>query len=450
MVVGLPIVVLLTLVCWFLSSKTTWLEKTYCRKCGALKEVRVSHWTGYEQRNIIDIPSNTYAGFFTSGSCKHEWIQPPNTLFADETDWSNQRRIHNRAVMEKYYFLRDCFEGNRKDLFDGLLALGHERARKVWLFFLDPANHLSDSVLYIFATDTAKESQWAVWSMFIQHYRCTGTHSVSCAVEEPARLELYKNSGLSMQQLIIDWKTWSPGLPPLPSVFSVDSFTPADDAEEKRARALVKKGLEFVGIDLDSIPTGARYATEGTYQKPEGEVDTKLQALVDRRYGLHYDFMLGDKHQEVFYARGKGVRIENGSKDQLEPLRYHYMERDIRSFSPAVTLALAMDPEAKLRHLGIAERGGRSVERVLVTLENRYSIELYLDPATGEIVAERVWTLTFSGTDMVTTFYEDWRPVSGIMVPFLSRSKRMDKRYGQQRVVIFEWNPVVDPPDFQP
>lgn len=201
--VAAVLLVVVGAVVWALNSREFVWTKTYCTKCGVVKEVKSEDWldgayhegsTTYHDDLGVDFPH------------KHEWVEPPIDVIG-EAYRQGQGAIRDAIVREKVERL-----GPGSDLphiqeeIDGFSV---DRQREVWAFALDPERPFAWSALKIFRQDVRKETRWQRWEAFTEQYRCEGESEIRCFLE-PSGTTLRVVTADEQTYRPIDWSNWTP------------------------------------------------------------------------------------------------------------------------------------------------------------------------------------------------------------------------------------------------
>lgn len=396
-------------------------QKTYCRLCGATREVVVKTWLwgaieSTEPRVEPAEPMGTWVGPHT-----HDWVNPPHVVFPDEEEWTRARKLHDMRVELVYNHLwPDPAETIGESVLRGLAAHGRDRAASVWQALIDPDRYLPFGAVQIFGLAVSPDSQWALWQQLLATYRCRGGHPVRCGLIRPEWMQLRLLSPDQRTEFSIDWSRWTFGLPPPRFLFGVERDGPEDAADSARGRALARRALARLGVDdPDALPATVRLASKGWSDTPDGRMDWAIGLHADNRAGVL--LLEARRGEDAFVARydsGEGGwrQRPGGHRQPLEPNLHHGLDRLLRSTTTAQWLARALrEPDAQLRPLGTTTFAGEPAERLLVTLDGRYTAELYIGK-TGRVLADRGWLRTEFGMDMVTRVNEEWATCDDIEV----------------------------------
>lgn len=173
-------------------------------------------------------------------------------------------------------------------------------------------------------------------------------------------------------------------------------------------------------------------------------------------------------HFILYAARPRNVRIEtlggNGTLVRaFDGLHAPWQKRDL--VGPPTRLArgteddftaeaefdnLLYDTKARgieLEEAGTAEVNGRACLRILATVRLTEAYTLYLDEETMLVVRRDQRKSRAGRTVVVETYYSDFRPVAGVMLPFRIRVQVGGKVASETEIAELIANPDT-PPDF--
>jgi hypothetical protein len=449
LVAGLIVIGLLLVPADFASSE--W-RKTYCRLCGATREVVVERWLWGALESAEPKVEPTAPMDEWVGPHQHDWISPPHIVFADDATWSIERKLHDARVELVYNQLwPGPAEYLGREVITGLAAQGRQRAVAVWQALIDPERYLPFGAAAIFGLQVCKDSQWALWRQLDTHYACRGRNPVRCGLTEPAWMQLRLLSLHQRSEINIDWSRWTFGLEPPAFLFGVERFEPTDAAAAARGRKLAERAARWLGLaEPAALPATLRLASAGWSAAPDGRMDWAVELYADVRAGaLRLEARRGEDRFTARYTSGQGGfrQPAAGRRQPLEPNLHHGLERLLRSATSAHWLARALaEPQALLRPLGAADFAGQRAERLLIRLPGGFASLLYIG-AAGRVLGARGWLRTEFGMDMVTRVNEAWSTFDGIQVATRWQLRRDGAAgvYSAGELKSFEWNTPLPP-----
>ena len=190
-------------VVWGLNSRELTWTKTYCTKCGVVKEVKSEDWlngtfhdgsTTYHNELGVDFPHT------------HEWVDPPIDVM-EKPDVQDASALRDAIVREKVERLSPGSDlPYIQEEIDGFSL---DRQRKVWEFALDPERPFAWSALQIFEQDERKETRWQRWRAFTEQYTCEGIDQIRCFLE-PSGTTLRVVTPDKQTYKPLDWSSWKP------------------------------------------------------------------------------------------------------------------------------------------------------------------------------------------------------------------------------------------------
>jgi hypothetical protein len=198
------VVVLVALVgfgVWVLDSRDLVWTKTYCTRCGTVKEVRSERWLGGARE---EAETNYHYGLGMDFPHQHDWVEPPIEVMNEPTS-RDAEAIRDAIVREKVERLSPG--SDLPEMQKHIDGFSLERQRKVWEFALDPERPFAWSALRIFQQDARKETRWQRWEDFIEQYRCEGETEIRCFLE-PSGTTLRVVTPDKQTYKPIDWSTW--------------------------------------------------------------------------------------------------------------------------------------------------------------------------------------------------------------------------------------------------
>ncbi len=96
-------------------------------------------------------------------------------------------------------------------------------------------------------------------------------------------------------------------------------------------------------------------------------------------------------------------------------------------------------------HAGGSEKVGDVEARIVDVNAAGASIRWFVDPQTGHILKETYRTLSQSGPVQGETDMDNWKPMSGLILPLLRHNKQNGQDSSTAEYSALEINPAVDP-----
>jgi len=415
----------------FLSTQKSFWTRTYCLRCGHLKDVSGTRWIVGQVQEVRFTNFAHERYFRDTTPCRHAWA-PAHHVLTTRGERNAPLQSHASTVANTL--------DSPDDIFSGLVEHDPSFAKRVFRFVVAPDNyyyprHLSG----LFNKKTSKVSQRAVWDAFVHHYRCRSFNGgVACSVWGQ---DIFQSVDGSSKRLWMDWSRWYPGVLAPPSVFGVKSFPTTSDP-------VAKQWLQAVFAKMVAgrkAPQVSRIVSKFS-KVTQGESPLTADEIVVYPTGVRLHYQSAALNSTLSYVESHLIRFHSGKTETLGPEWNQLFEESKRMPSHAFVLFQAFSPQAGLARLGVENVEGRPLERVLILIDRRLVMELLIDTANANWVASKQWTLTSEGMDLVTTFYHDWHRVDGVLVPFRQELERAGKPHALVQITSVTWNPPVTAP----
>lgn len=146
----------------------------------------------------------------------------------------------------------------------------------------------------------------------------------------------------------------------------------------------------------------------------------------------------------VYDGQGGWQKGPQGTREAPPPL-VELMEK-IMARVPERMLAEAFEGKRAVQFLETAKVDGSEADVILVTDQAGDAVKLYVEKGTGRLLKQAYQGMVpGQGPVQEERLFSDYRPVSGLMVPFKIVTLQDGKKVQEQTVVNFELNKGVDP-----
>ena len=233
---------------------------------------------------------------------------------------------------------------------------------------------------------------------------------------------------------------------PPPKGEEVSAATP--EAAEKGKALLARARQAFGGAAVVSL-NGYSLKGETRMNTPQGEMAMQIEATIDlagfrrvaRVTAPMGEIVQGFDGQAAWMKMGPKVGdapAAQSSEARLNLLRDNF--HILKNFDK---------PGYQVQALGASELGGKKVEAVMISNEEKnLQVKFFLDPDTGLFAGRSYVGAVMGPPAEVVEVYSDYRETAGFKLPFAVELSKAGKVLTSSKVAEFRPNPELDPAQF--
>src|SRR5580700_11175394 len=236
-------------------------------------------------------------------------------------------------------------------------------------------------------------------------------------------------------------------IPPPPGAKQDESAKPTASNEE--GEALAAKVVAAMGGEKALTAIKAVKAELTLTQKtPQGDVPMQMETVIVYPDHLHAEMQTPGGTMKVVVTPDAAFMAIPGQGMRDFPASQKAETLDQIKRDPIFIAAHAKNPDVFFVAGGIEKVGDIEVSIVDVNAAGT-AIRWFVDPQSGHILKETYRTLSQGQPVQGETDMDDWKPVSGVNVPFVRRNKQNGQDSSKAEYTSLEFNPAVDPKQFE-
>ncbi len=236
-------------------------------------------------------------------------------------------------------------------------------------------------------------------------------------------------------------------IPPPPAAKEEESAKPTASNDE--GKALAARVVAAMGGEAKLATVKALKAKLTLTQRtPQGEFPMQMETVIVFPDHLHAEMQTPNGTMNIVVTPGAAFMAVPGQglRDFPASQKAETLEQIKRD--PIFIASHAKDPNVFFR-AGGTEKVGATETRIVDVNAAGASIRWFVDPQSGHIVKETYRTLSQGGPAQGETDMDNWKPVSGLTIPFLRHNKQNGQDSSTAEYTALEINPAVDPKLFE-